>query len=77
MEAVLKPKKEIIMAEHKPGDIVMTFGNPIKCTYPIGQAKLIKKIGDHQHMLENWSVEYLDDEGHFYNTLIRKNNGNI
>ena len=59
----------------KPNDIVMVFGNPIKCTHPIGQAKLIKKIEDHGNLLEGWKVEYLDDQGHFYNTLIKKTNG--
>ena len=59
----------------KPGDIVQTFGNPVKCEHPIGQAKLIKKLSDHNNLLENWQVEYLDNEGHFYNCLIKKTNG--
>ena len=54
-----------------PGDIVQTFGNPVKCETPIGQARLIKKIGDVSKILENWQVEYLDDEGHYYNCLIK------
>lgn len=32
---------------NKPNDIVQTFGNPIKCVCPIGQAKLIEKLSDH------------------------------
>jgi hypothetical protein len=56
----------------KKGDVVMIFGNPVKCLLPVGQAKLIKKISDHSNLLENWQVEYLDDEGHFYNVLIKK-----
>jgi len=60
----------------KPGDIVQTFGNPLKCEFPIGQARLVKRIDEVDHpILENWQVEYLDDEGHYYNCLIKKPNG--
>ena len=54
----------------KPADIVMIFGNPKDSTNPIGLARLhrfISKEGD----FEYWSVEYLDDEEHFYNALIK------
>jgi hypothetical protein len=60
---------------NKSDDIVMVFGNPVTCTHPVGQAKLIKKLRDHTGLLENWKVEYLDDEGLFYNVLIKKTNG--
>ena len=56
----------------KPGDIIQTFGNPIKLEHPIGQAKLIKKLSDHDE-LERWEVEYLDHEGYTYNIFIKKN----
>ena len=55
----------------KPGDIVMIFGNPIRLEHPNGQARLIQKLTDNGK-LEQWQVEYLDDEGHFYNALIKK-----
>lgn len=58
----------------KPGDIVMIFGSPIKLEHPNGQARLIQKLTDNGK-LEQWQVEYLDDEGHFYNALIKKPNG--
>ena len=60
---------------NKPNDIVQTFGNPIKCVCPIGQAKLIEKLSDHTPLLENWKVEYLDTPDHFYTCLIKKTNG--
>ena len=60
---------------NKIDDIVQTFGNPAKSTHPIGQAKLIKKLEYQGDLLENWRVEYLDDEGHTYNCLIKKTNG--
>ena len=58
----------------KPGDIQMIFGNPAKCIYPIGQARLIEKLSETE-ILEQWQIEYLDDEGRFYTTLIKKTNG--
>jgi hypothetical protein len=54
-----------------PGDIVQTFGDPVRLKTPMGQARLIKKLGDINKNIENWQVEYLDDEGHFYNCLIK------
>jgi hypothetical protein len=59
----------------KEGDIVMIFGNPAKCTHPIGQAKLIEKAGDINGRFEDWWVEYLDQPDHKYVALIRKTNG--
>ena len=56
----------------KPGDIIMIFGNPVRCTTPIGQARLIKYIRDTSPAIEEWLVEYLDQEGHFYEALIKK-----
>lgn len=56
----------------KPGDIVQTFGNPLKLEHPIGQARLIKLVSVHDE-LERWEVEYLDHEGHIYDTFIKKN----
>jgi len=61
------------MIMNRPNDIVMAFGNPIKCLVPTGQCKLIKKIRDVSTVLEEWSVEYVDDEDHFYDLLIKKN----
>jgi len=58
---------------NKPGDIRMIFGNPVKCEGPSGQCKLIKKVRNVAVKLEEWSVEYLDDEGRFYTALIKKN----
>ena len=59
----------------KEGDIITAFGNPVKCTHPIGQAKLIKKISEHSNLLENWWIEYLNNPGRQYTCLIRKPNG--
>ena len=59
----------------KPGDIVQTFGNPVKCETPIGMARLIRKLNEQGTLLENWQVEYLNDEGHYYNCLIKKTDG--
>ena len=56
---------------YKPGDIIMIFGSPLRCEVPISQAKLIKFIRD-LGKLEEWEVEYLDQEGHFYTALIKK-----
>ncbi|HQF50817.1 MAG TPA: hypothetical protein PK588_08630 [Paludibacteraceae bacterium] len=59
----------------KPGDIEMIFGNPAKLTNPIGQARLIKKLADYPGF-EEWSVEFLDSEGHCYNVMLKcENNG--
>lgn len=56
----------------KAGDIETIFGNPIKCEYPIGQAKLIEEATDVQDKLEEWWVEYLDQPDHQYVALIKK-----
>lgn len=62
----------------KKDDIMMVFGNPVKMKYPIGQAKLIKKISDcnESQVVEYWEVEYLNDEGHTYPALIKKDGKN-
>jgi hypothetical protein len=54
----------------KNGDIIQTFANPIKCEYPIGQAKLLEKVEDYG-ILQGWWVAYLDDPEHSYYTLIK------
>ena len=58
----------------KPGDIIMIFGNPIKCTHPIDQARLVRKLTE-TNSLEQWLVEYVNDEGQFYEALIKKEDG--
>jgi nuclear transport factor 2 (NTF2) superfamily protein len=60
----------------KKNDIVTIFGNPVKLEYPIGQARLVKKLSDcdESTIAEQWEVEYLDDEGHTYPALIKKEN---
>lgn len=60
---------------NRPDDIVMIFGNPIKCTHPIDQAKLIKKKSEISSLLEEWLVEYLNDPERKYTVLIKKTNG--
>jgi hypothetical protein len=48
----------------KPGDIVMVFGNPVKLTNPIGQARLVKKLPNNATnpiIIEHWQIEFLDD----------------
>jgi len=62
----------------KPGDIVMVFGNPVKLTNPIGQARLVKKLPNNATnpiIIEHWQIEFLDDEGHTYNQFIRNSDG--
>jgi hypothetical protein len=59
---------------NKPGDIVMIFASPLKCEQPIDPARLIKKLSETDN-LEQWQVEYTNDEGLFYNVLIKKDNG--
>lgn len=57
---------------NKPGDIVQTFGNPVTSQTPLGQVRLIKKLSYEGDIgLENWQVEYLDDEGYIYNFMIK------
>lgn len=56
----------------KPNDIVMIFGHPIKLEHPVGQARLVRKLTDCKGLMEQWEVEYLDDEGHTYPALIKK-----
>ena len=57
---------------NKVGDIMMIFGNPIKCEHPIDQGRLIKKVRDVASKLEEWQIEYVNDEGQFYSALIKK-----
>ena len=58
----------------KEGDICMIYGNPAKCTHPIDQARLIKKISE-TASLEQWYVEYLNDPDKQYTALIKKEEG--
>ena len=50
--------------------IVMIFANPIKCTYPIDQARLVRRIFKFTSM-EYWEFEYLNEEGKLYKAFIR------
>jgi hypothetical protein len=59
-------------SNRKPGDIEMIFGNPVKCTTPVGLARLNQHIRDVSDHVEQWLVEYLDQEGHFYEALLKK-----
>lgn len=62
----------------KPGDIEMIFGNPNKMDFPIGQAKLLEKVGDVNGKFEEWWVEYLDSPDHKYISLLKApDNGKI
>jgi len=56
----------------KPGDIVMVFVDPLKMEGPKGQARLKTYIYDRSPLLEEWIVEYLDQEECFYTAIIRK-----
>ena len=56
----------------KPNDIVMVFGDPIGCTHPIDQARLIKQVSDPTPKIEQWWVEYLNEPGRQYIALIKK-----
>lgn len=56
---------------NKIGDIVMVFGNPITLQCPVGQAKLILLQKD-MEVVQEWKVQYLDDESNEYNVLIKK-----
>ena len=55
----------------KENDIVTIFGDPVHLKYPIDQARLIKKLSEHG-ILEQWSIEYINDEGHKYTASIKK-----
>ena len=48
----------------------MIFANPIRCTHPIDQARLIKRIFKFTSM-EYWEFEYLNEEGHLYEAWVR------
>jgi hypothetical protein len=56
---------------NKPNDICMIFGNPAKCMYPIDQARLIEKISDKRLGMEQWLIEYLNDNTRKYVVLIK------
>ena len=58
----------------EPGDVVMIFGQPMKLTHPIGQARLIEKIFE-TDTIEHWRIQYLDDENNTYDQFIKKLNG--
>jgi len=55
----------------KPGDIRMIFIDPHNCESPVDQARLIKLKQD-CGKLQLWTVEYLNEEGHYYDVLIKK-----
>ena len=55
----------------KEGDIVMAFGDPIRLRIPLGQVRLIKKLGDYGRV-EEWNIEYLNSPGHYYNLMLHK-----
>ena len=57
---------------NKPGDIVMIYADPLYLQHPIGQARLKMFLRDVNQLVEEWEVEYLDDEGMFYNAHIRR-----
>jgi len=54
-----------------PGDLEMIFCNPITNTGQIGMARLIQKLAEDEHT-ELWEIEFLDDEGHFYQQKLKK-----
>ena len=51
-------------------NIVMIFANPIMCTHPIDQARLVKRIIKYTS-IEYWQVEYTNEEGRLYDAWIR------
>ena len=59
----------------KAGDKVLVFGNPIKSTAPVGEAKLIKQTGNETISLEEWYIEFTNEPGQTRKALIKKNNG--
>jgi len=59
----------------KAGDEVLVFGNPIKCTDPLGKAKLVKPTGNKTISLEEWYIEFSNELGQIRKALIKKNNG--
>jgi hypothetical protein len=57
------------------GETRMIYGNPIKKEYPIGKAKLIKRVTDlNVSLVEQWRIEYLSEPGKEYIALIKKEN---
>jgi hypothetical protein len=44
----------------KPGDVVMTYYDPISCTVEAGQATLIEKVKDFPNSIEQWWVTFIN-----------------
>lgn len=61
-------------SNRKPGDIEMIFGNPIKSKDKCGLARLDTYIGNTSENIEQWLVEYLNQEGHYYEAFLKKKN---
>ena len=59
----------------KPGDIEMVFAHAMESRVPVRQAKLIKKVKDWEG-LEEWSVEFIDDEGSIYKVMLKSEKQN-
>ena len=61
----------------KPGDIIQTFADPLRCKNPLGQVRLVRCLQE-RPVLDLWIVEPLDQEGHYYERFIKRigDNGN-
>ena len=57
---------------NKPGNVLMIFEDPMQLKGPKGQARLHQFVRDNGPMLEEWLVEYLDQEEQLYTAQIRK-----
>ena len=57
----------------KTGDIVFFYPNPVTCEGKGEQCRLVKKIANHSKLLEEWTVEFINQPERFYNVLLRKN----
>ena len=55
----------------KPNDVVTIFADPLRMEFPIDKAKLLEKIGIVGEF-EEWWIEYLNEPGIKYKTLIKK-----
>ena len=55
----------------KTGDKVQIYGQPMKKELPIGEAKLIEKIGE-TDKLEEWLIEYTDQPKQKHIQFIKK-----
>jgi hypothetical protein len=60
---------------NKVGDVIMIYGSPVKKDYPIGEARLLKKLTPRSDSLEYWSVEYINEPGVSYNQFIPAKHG--